>query len=307
MTELKRFPVEGEPRLDMAAGLSGFTGTIEPHTNATDMAAPIDLVFNVNDLSAESLIENFVSPEGQPINGSLVVPSSKIAGGAVTVPVILDPRNPGTYGGNVVEGDVWVNRTPFPAKRVSRVHALMVQTERAEILTWDLDHVGGIAPGQGLVLATGADFPEKILREASRIWVEYEVDRSCRSCAEQVIGVGAVTSEARSVVEFVMPASFVDELDVEEIEIAFKSRYLRPEGDRERMAAPIVLTRDAPSSTSPMLYLPDDGQLGFGSDLFSYRARLFALDARELCTAWIADGSPRIRLRRADFSEGACE
>jgi hypothetical protein len=200
-----------------------------------------------------------------------------------------------------------VNRTPFPAKRVSRVHALLIETERAEILTWDLDNVGDIVSGQGLLLATGADFPEKLLRKASRIWVDYELDRSCRSCAEQVLGVGAVTSEARSVVEFVMPASLVEDLDVEEIEIAFKSRYLNPEDDRERMAAPIVLSRKAPSSTSPMLYLPDDGQLGFGTDLFRYRARLFTLDARELCTAWIADGAPRVRLRRADFSEGACE
>lgn len=304
-----RFPISGSPVADLTDGLTGLvvSDSIELFTTNMDgIGSPVDIVFNVSDVNAQGLLTSWMDP-AQTIGGDLVFQSSRIGQDEIRIPVTLDPYHPGTYGNVEIADDRWVNKTPFPV-RITRVKALDIKTDEAATYYWDVSGNAGLEPGGTANVRFDADFPEQLISRMDRVWVQYEIDHNCETCAQRLFGVGAVTGEARSVVEFVLPDSVASRYNAEEVVILFRSRHLRPGDDRVRNAdRPIRLTPEETSKTSQPLYLGDDNQLGFGVASYSYRATLYTVDGGSLCIPWTEDGEQYIRLSNFSSDETDCE
>ncbi len=302
-TRLKRLPLESSPKVDLARSLTSLgvgEQQVEAPVLSDDLTAPIHLTFSVNDLTAQSLLENFTSPDGDPVGGNLLISPSTIEAPAIPVPVVLDTRDPLTYGANRVVNGQWKNDSPYPAK-VKRLNVLLIHPDRAEILSWVADDHEFVASGGTTGFKLDSD-AHSLLARANKIWVDYTLDKRCSECARSALGIAAVSGVARSRITFSL-LGFGAQEAFDQIKIGFRSKYLNVNLDSVQQADSLFIAADANQVSSPSLYLPDGKQLD--SDFVAYQFRLTKYAAGQVsCTPWLDGTEKDVVLTPRRFEEG---
>jgi hypothetical protein len=294
---LTRFPVEpGAVRADLGSTLAAYgvgADAIQTLPTAGSVAAPVDLAFHMTDVAARNLLETLASSADQSLGGKLYLTADR------WVPIVLDPRDARTYGGEDLEGSTWSNPAPTPV-RVRQLHMLRIKPDKAEVLSWNVDAepvpVGG-------TLEIGEPIPPGLAAEADRVWLSYDVDPSCRDCFEAALGLGAVSSAARSRVEFQLGRSLQNDFEIDQVIVSIRSRYFDPEDDSVKNGGPVLLDAEHPTGASPELYLPEDRPLDSDRSSYTYRATLYTLSGERHCTSWVPSGAQVVFLVPGDFTE----
>lgn len=303
-------PFSGAPRVNLNAALSGVLGTDAGNVTASvpqqSVSAPITLSFNTTEPRAESMIEAMAGDSRQSFGGSLSLSSPKIAGD-LQLPVLLDARLPETFGSEKIVNKAWTNASPFAALP-QRVRALMVYPDRSEILSWSVADAT-IAPGGRLTFAADANFPEKIWQSAARIWLDFDLDTRCQACLEGVFGLGGLSSAVRNKAFFRLTPALRRAVQLDEVEVHYRSRHLTAEGERLRYGEPIYLTDDPSERAGETgeFYLKDGLAFGDATPIYAFKAYLRYRDDtgtdRLECTTWIESSDQTIRFEMAQFTE----
>ena len=261
VAKLLPYPVTGTPTTDLGNNIVGRDVEVTAQ-NSTSIGRPVEMVFTLSDENAKGLIDALLTP-GQSVGASISMTSNKIAQPNIRLPVVLDPYASGNYGTGRVVDSHWVNTSPMPAY-VRSVKALKINTDSATVYFWNVLNTASVNPGGAARLLKSDNMPN--LRDIDLVWVEYDLDTSCKECAQNLFGVGAVTAEARSVLRIKLTNNVMSEYDVDEVDVFIRSRYFDPGSTDSTLSQPITLTPDSMSGESPPLYLPDGKQFESGND-----------------------------------------
>jgi len=294
------FPLASEPVMTLEQSLSNSGITEESFLVSQldfDRLSQMVVEWTTDSVNSEGIMERMRSQSG--VSGRMIFPPSDIKGAAPSVDVTLNARDSQTYGPALYE-ERWKNETPFPVT-LRKLHALMIGRQ-AEILSWNLSNLK-LEPGQVVIFETdGANLPKHISDNAAKMWIDFDVDRGCRECADSAWSVAASTRASAVNVDFYYAQSLA-QYNLELITVYTRSRYFTPQAGSVTEARAINLTQPGSTTQSTPIYPPGGRTLqdprNQSDPLMEYRLIVVTEDGDEFETGWRPVAESQVRILKS--------
>lgn len=294
------FPLASEPVMTLEQSLSN-SGVTEESFQVSqldfDRLSQMVVEWTTDSVNSEGIMERMRSQSG--VSGRMIFPPSDIDGAAPWVNVTLNARDSQTYGPALYE-QRWKNQTPFPVT-LRKLHALMIGRQ-AEILSWNLSNLK-LDPGQVVIFETdGSNLPKHISDNAAKMWIDFDVDRGCRECADNAWSVAASTRASGVNVDFYYAQSLA-QYNLELITVYTRSRYFTPQAGSVAEAPAINLTQPGSTTQSTPIYPPGGRTLqdarNQSDPLIEYRLIVVTSDGDEFATEWRPVVESQVRILKS--------
>ena len=294
------FPLASEPVMTLEQSLSN-SGVTEESFQVSqldfDRLSQMVVEWTTDSVNAEGIMERMRSQSG--VSGRMIFPPSDLNGAAPWVNISLNARDSQTYGPALYE-ERWKNETPFPVT-LRKLHALMIGRQ-AEILSWDLSNLK-LETGQVVIFETdGRNLPKHISDNAAKMWIDFDVDRGCRECADNAWSVAASTRASGVNVDFYYAQSLA-QYNLELITVYTRSRYFTPQAGSVAEARAINLTQPGSTTQSTPIYPPGGRTLqdsrNQSDPLMEYRLIVVTSDGDEFATEWRPVVESQVRILKS--------
>src|SRR5206468_1072750 len=180
-----------------------------------------------NERTRDFILETLLQDIG--VAGTVTFRPSGGGLGARQVEVRMLLADPGTFGAFAwTRHEPWHNRTPYPL-RLRYLHALRHQPgSPAVVYTWSLGETR--VPPNGIVAWDASRVPGWIDSEASRMWLDYSIERDCAECDQRVTEAltRGVSRAGSAQITFHTLTPLAD-VQAHELDLEVRSRYFDPE------------------------------------------------------------------------------
>lgn len=244
----------------------------------------------------EALVENV------GIHGSVTYAPTGSVLGPRTVPIRMQLADYATFGPFRWDRTGWKNNTPYPVT-LRYLHALRLAPGGPPVVnSWGL-HETLVPPG-GHVTWSSAGVPFWIDSQAQKMWIDYTVDQTCKSCGRDAITelTGGVSTAGSSQVTF-HSLTPLAETGAHDIQVEVRSKFFDPRGEQVQVRSFVVDADEKDFLVGPMFV--GDRSAGSVGTLFEFRLSLTMKDGNVVAgnAAWIQGDTMRIPIGRRQLEQ----
>lgn len=261
----------------------------------SDVTGRLDVSWITDERTKNFIQEALVENVG--INGSVAYAPTGGGLGPRMVPIRMQLADYSTFGPFRWDRTGLKNTTPYPIT-LRYLHALRVATNGPAVVnSWSLGETR-VPPGGQVRWSAGA-IPSWIDAQAQKVWVDYTVDASCKSCGTEAVAAltGGVSAVGSSQITF-HSLTPLAETGASDIVVEVRSRYFDPRGERLQTRSVIVNADDRDFLVGP-LFVADRSDAG-GDPYFEFRLSLTMKDGDIVAgnAAWIPGNTLRVPIGR---------
>ncbi len=298
-TELRAFPLAAPPSVSLRNDLQhayNISGDRIGVVALTDALGQIDVSWTTDTVNTQNM--RLALRQGLGLAGEIKFSPANSGGPSPVIPIRVRLDDPETYGTIAWSRGELRNRTPFPL-RLESLHALVVESSRATVYSWDLG--AAEVPARARMRFALDQVPDAVDRAAKRMWIRYSIDRRCENCVagviDQLLSGDVWPDISRVTVRTLTPLT---DTGAAELWVKTRSRFFTTTSSELTQGPTLTFTADRSEQVvEPVFGRPAPDESPDAPPLLEYAITLIMPDGTEhRGTTWIPSPSDQIRVGR---------